>query len=157
MARISLVVCDLCKENIEGAAVYGIALIRYNDTGEEYKENKGEICPNCYRSLVSRLNKEVEPASWLPPRAQQAPSNSRQSLRCVGVQDDGSGVVGVSDAVERPPGSKKLCEGEFKVPSQAHIVPREKPNCKHDRKSFADNGELICLECSELLGKVESA
>jgi len=165
MARISLVVCDLCKENIEGAAVYGITLVRYNDTGDEYKEDKGEICPNCYRSLVDRLNKEVKPESWVHPRSQQAPSNPRQSLQCVGVVDgDQELALGRSDAGGVLDGSKKIINGETVIPSQgicqtgqvrwSSKTKKKKPDCKHNRKSLGPDEELICLECEQVLGKV---
>jgi len=150
MARISLVICDLCKEKIEDEAIFGIVLTSRDEMG-----TNGEICKNCFRSLLSRLKSSPETVLQTRLRTQGGPNNSPQSLRCIGVQDGGSGVVlGVSDAVSHPEGSKELSDGEFKVPSQAHTIPREKSSCNHDRKSFADNGEVICLECSELLGNV---
>jgi len=48
-----------------------------------------------------------------------------------------------------------LADGEFKVPSKAHTVPRPpEKKCQHDKKSFGDDGKFICLLCNEVLGVV---
>lgn len=175
MARISMIVCDLCKEEIkEDETAYAIVLSLCVDDNKSRgikrpgKEESGEICVNCHRSLVSRLNKspaDLLRAPKMPltfPPAAINPQKPAQFLDCIttnvgaaGLQVGKSATVEFSDGPINSVDAKQIGDGEFKVASRAHTIPRQlPPKCTHDKKSFGDDGKFICLVCQEVLGSV---
>ncbi len=170
MARISMIVCDLCKEEIkEDDTAYAIVLSSYvNGNKNSESQENGEICRNCHRSLVIRLNKsptDLLRASQMAltfPNKPINPQKPAQFLDCFGIELGATGqnfgksaAVGLSESQINSETAQQLAEGEFKVKSRAHLIERlPPPKCNHDKKSFGDDGKFICLLCDEILGAV---
>lgn len=153
MARISMTICDLCKEEIkEDDTEYSIVLSSCKDSKATARGtkvpadlNSGEICCNCHRSLLARLKKS--PADLLRPINSQRSSGPFSETHLF------SGRTAPSAPRDSVEDLFQLADGEFRVPSQAHTVPRAaEPECHHDKKSFGDDGKFICLSCNEVLG-----
>lgn len=171
-----MIVCDLCKEEIkEGDTEYSIVLssCKDDDAGSRGiqrpgNEESGEICRNCHRSLVNRLNKSPADLLRAPqmalifPNKPINPQQPAQFLDCVGVELGATGqkigkstAVGLSAPRFNSETAQQLSDGEFKVKSVAHMIQQPpSPKCNHDKKSFGDDGRFICLLCDEVLGAV---
>ena len=181
MARISMIVCDLCKEEIkEDDTSYDIVLSSYKkkplksgslvrvEESQPKSQEEGEICSNCHRSLVARLNKlpdDILRTQKIALTFPNKPINPHEPAQFDWPLAPLTGAIGqksgenVSDELSEgqinSQKAKQLSEGEFKVKSRAHMIKRPKyPKCTHDKKSFGDNGKFICLLCQEILGAV---
>lgn len=170
-----MTVCDLCKEEIkEDDTAYAIVLSSCKNNTQSRgiqspgNEKSGEICANCHRSLLNRLNKSPADLLRVPQMALTFPSSPinpqkpAQFLDCTGIELGTTGqnlgksaAVGLFGGQINEAGVKLLADGEFKVESRAHMIKRPpSPECNHDKKSFGDDGRFICLLCDEVLGTV---
>ncbi len=148
MAKISMIICDLCNKEIKDSTVYEITLSSFE---KERIDKAGEICLICYRSLLGRLNKAAHlPMVWSRESKPQTADNPEQSLDCIGVTDGSPTTLGKSTFISTPTAIKSE-DGEFKVPSLAHTIKHEVVRkCTHDRTRMSEDGNSFnCLDCGE--------
>lgn len=158
MARISLVICDLCKNQIEQDDVgkYEVSLVL---NGSLPQLETGEACRKCYTALFNRLKspKKIELKPKTTKKHEKPYSGSTKAWD-LGVEDgaeDGyAGPVKAIGPSEEEKGERKatkeLLEDELtKVPSRFNkakatsIVNKARSKCPHHFKNWND-GKVIC-------------
>ena len=147
MAKISMTICDLCKEEIKTTqtGIYAIELISIDNSRSKESDSKinGEICRICHDALLGKLKKAAAP--WVAPRT---PNNSKQSDELLEIKDVAHSPSDTKSFIL----SASIDDDGFavKIPSKAHTVPvRIYDTCKHDRKRMDDDGNFMCLDCME--------
>ena len=151
MARINLIVCDLCREQIdnEDGGKFKIGL-----EGPEFSM-LGEICSTCYEALLARLKSEKSPSTVKASKG--SPVKQALVTPDVPIDDELSyadpNQVPVGPSVEEKAdraATKELLEDELNVvPSRFDkrkankIVEKNKDACPHHFKTWQD-GKVIC-------------
>ena len=153
MARISLILCDLCKEKIskEDDGAFEISLIQNVGEGNLLA---GEICAKCHASLTARLLSTEK----LNVRSPQQPAAVRKTARDLLVEKTAEDLYEAPEAPIGPTKEEKagrkptsdLLEDELvQVPSlfdlkrANKVVDILKGGCPHHFKSWAD-GRVTC-------------
>lgn len=150
MARISLIICDLCKNQMnteESQEEYSVTLSSLNET-----ETSGEICFKCYKSLLNRLKSpeklEVKKAVAAKPPLVKPLADYQEA------PEPGEATPIAAEDYERPAEStEELLDQEIKiVPSnfdrrKAVKAMREMNDgsCLHHFKTFRD-GKVVCAD-----------
>jgi len=134
MARISMILCDLCKQEIkyEDGTDYGIILFKLKENKE--KKEEGEICLKCYRSLLNR----VKSPCGLPKKTETKTEPKIKDSKDTNVESTRKEI-------------NQIAEGEYRVPSRAHLIKHKESECSHDKKTFIGDGKFMCKECKEVL------
>jgi len=126
MARLNIIICDLCKGISKVTLQYILTL--QSGKGKDKEVTKAEICPTCHEDLIGRVKSEFEFNNSFS-------SKPRREHRTTPSQD----VI-------------EIVEGESIVASNVdNIAPPPQPRCLHDRKSFIEDKEdyLRCRDCGE--------
>lgn len=157
MARISLIICDLCKIQMTEEESRQDNCVTLLSLGEE--KQTGEICPKCFKSLMHRLTSVEKPVVVTKSPAQSAPLLDQKSLSKAEINLEGAqtevqppGVTVIKQNIEGRESSDQLHDDEMNiVPSlfdkrKARKALREMnggSNCLHHFTSFR-NGKIIC-------------
>lgn len=154
MARLSLIICDVCKKQMsdeDAAEEYSVALFRVGTDGSTPESlHDGEICIECFETL----------RNWLLAPTTAALEKPNKSLSD-GLHDMVQTTASVADDAEpaeikalEPPKTKgergKIKEGElnlvksrFDAQKANQVVKETKGACSHSFKSMQD-GKIIC-------------
>ena len=154
MARISLIICDLCgdKINEDEAGQYEVSLICNSNGSIE----PGEMCGSCYKALLLRLRSETKPVLRAAEKSLEKrtdPVATPASSTTSAAPEASEPALGPSEAekAERKP-TKELLDDELtKVPSkfnrrkaEAKVTEMKGGTCPHYFKSVDDKGRIIC-------------
>jgi len=148
MARISLIICDLCKEQMSDAEGG-----QYKVTLSFNKDLEGEICGKCHGALMARLLSDEKPKLTSKKAKKKPQLNATRSTTSAtpdlyGPPEELSGPSEEDKAGREP--TKELLEDEMtKVPSRfdkkiaSKVVRAIKGSCPHHFKSYQD-GKIVC-------------
>jgi hypothetical protein len=131
MARLNIIICDLCKGMSKVTLPYGMTL--QSGKGKDREVTKAEICQKCYEDLSQRIQSDFDfnnsfssrPRKDIKPAAELSPI----------------------DIIE-------IAKGENMVPSNIdNIAPPPQPKCLHGATSIIDDDgvttQLKCRDCGE--------
>lgn len=150
MARISLVICDLCKEKIapKHDGLYEISLIK---NGKDAQLEAGEICSKCYRALLNRLMSEekLKAQSVVTQQSrviqtQDEPTKRTQSKSGKNIPTDGLEEF----ELQAIPPSLDLNRGSKDI---ARLNREAAKKCPHLYKRYKD-GAIICTDATDVKG-----
>lgn len=129
MARLSIIVCDLCnvpshtirKGTSKEELPYNLSL--QQGKGKDKEVHKAEICKKCFDGIITKLSDDFN-VNTLPQ-------------------------INMKQVVNIPP--KVIAEGETIVPSSAENItdlPSKNENtCSHEKASFEPPGKMKCRDC----------
>ena len=126
MARINIVICDLCKLTMDDGG-YEISLVLHST-----ESSRGEICYSCFHNLLGQLTAKPDAAKLKDLKndvCAEAPIKINQENK-----EDLAGP-----------------NGETVIPSIANLVEREITSCSHDKRTMnEDSGKAVCIKCGDL-------
>ena len=133
MARLNIIICDLCKSMSKVTLPFGITL--QSGKGKNKELTKAEICQKCYDSTRSRIESDFEFNNSFSSRPR--------------TENRIASHLSNPDKIE-------IAAGESIVPSNVdNIAPPPQKKCLHDEKSIYDYDDvtetsyLRCKECGE--------
>lgn len=150
MARINLIICDLCKEQIKekDSGIYEITLT----ANKGVDADNGEVCPDCYNALLQRLKSPNGPKILQRPQKNLADNSDvtvdRLPIASLPAPEKSLGPS-EEEKVKREPTKVLLDDEMVKVPSNfdraiaAKVVREQRGACEHHFKSFKD-GRVVC-------------
>ena len=130
MARLNIIICDLCKNMSKVTLPFGITL--QSGKGKNKELTKAEICQQCYDATRGRIESDFDlnnSFSSRPRRETGRPANNMPS-----------------------PEKIEIADGESIVPSNVDNIapPPRQMKCTHEQTSVIDNeGTKIYLKCKE--------
>ena len=157
MARISLIICDLCKKQMEEShEEYSVAISfcvpdETSPTNVTGGEHKGETCKECFETLRNWMLAPAEAALEKPNKSLSDGLHGMVEATTPPVEDGEPAAV---KALEPPkPIDKKrgkIEKGELNVVASrfdrhkaASIINEQKGSCAHHFKRF-EEGKIIC-------------
>lgn len=139
MARISLSICDYCKETTTNDLEYLLIIESIRHTGENKQTHKAEICNGCVNSISEQLNQEI---SIFPGAAQRTPSEQRES----------PDFITGDPSTELLAGEVTYTKSNFTEEKKRQAIADMAKKCSHPRGFSMDETDgqgIICKDCGE--------